>query len=373
MDDAANPLRINDPAPANSIQGIGAVQILIVEDDEDLRNLLKLSVERLGFRPLLATDGKEALQRFAEEEVDLIILDIMLPHLSGVDVCSTIRERSDVPILMLTALDGSDDIAHALSIGADEYITKPFSFRVLAAYIEALLRRISWNQTRPQLMVMSAGALTLDVQAQIVKIGAKSIRLTENEGNLLAHLMHNVGTTCSPDALYRAVWGEKPTVGSTALETTIRRLRVKIEENPARPRRIRTIKGYGYRLTIDDNVQVGSDDAKKKAPLHLPPAVGHFQLDPNHRQVTIAGRLICLSEIDFQLLKYFLAHVDENIDRPTLLAAIWQHQSERRDDLVIAAIQRLRKKIEADPSNPKYIRTIPCKGYRLFATGEDDE
>ena len=343
-----------------------------MEDDEDLRNLLNLSVERLGYRSSLAADGREALQRFEEEEIDLVILDIMLPHVSGIDVCNTIRKSSDVPILMLTALDNSDDIAHLLSIGADEYVTKPFSFQVLAAHINALLRRISWIQTRPQLMVITAGDITLDIQGQTVSVEGGNVHLTDNEVNLLAHLMHNVEITCSSESLYAAVWGVQRSVGSTALETTIRRLRMKIEENPSQPRWIQTLKGHGYKFTLNE-----VDDEQPRPtnirPVHTYPTVGDFQLDPSLRQISVAGRIVRLSEIDYQILTHFLAHPGEIVDRPSLLAKVWQHRSQASEKLAIAAIQRLRQKIEEEPSKPKYIRTIPNKGYCFVPTGKDEQ
>lgn len=223
-------------------------KILIAEDEAPLRNLVRMSLEAIGHQVVVASDGAEALAAFSAQPFDLVILDIMMPQIDGFGVCREIRSRSDVPIIMLTALDSTDDMVRGFELGADDYIAKPFSFKEVQARIYAILRRNLWIQERRQPAVLEIGWVRLDVIAQQVSIDDQPIHLTPIEFKLLFTLMNNAGKVMPKNTMFLEVWGYEFIGGTNLVEVTIRRLREKIEPDPSQPTYLLTVRGTGYRF-----------------------------------------------------------------------------------------------------------------------------
>jgi len=223
-------------------------RILLAEDEAPLRNLLKLSLESAGYQVFPVEDGQQAVEIFDKQPVDLIILDIMMPRLDGFSVCRYIRRRSDVPIMMLTALGNTDDLVQGFELGADDYIAKPFTFKEVEARIQAILRRVEWSQRRVSPPVISIGRVKIDTESYEVFVDGESRHLTPIEFQLLYYLMSHAGQTISKATLFEEVWGYDFTGGTNLVEVGIRRLREKIEEDPSRPTHILTVRGAGYRF-----------------------------------------------------------------------------------------------------------------------------
>lgn len=222
------------------------MKALVVDDDRVLADVVAIALWREGFQVIQAYDGMTALQRWAEDKPDLIILDINLPKIDGFTVCQRIRRESDVPIIMLTVRGEDDDVVHGLDIGADDYITKPFSPRQLVARAHAVLRRMGQSIT---LSPMQVGPFTLSPNRREVRIGSQEIPLTILEGRLLDFLMSNAGQILPIDTIIDHVWG--PRGGDRdMLRQLVRRLRAKIEPDPSRPTYIQTVMGLGYGLII---------------------------------------------------------------------------------------------------------------------------
>lgn len=223
-------------------------RILIAEDEAPLRNLVRMSLEAIGHHVTATSDGAEALAAFSAQPFDLVILDVMMPRIDGFGVCREIRTHSDVPIIMLTALDSTDDMVRGFELGADDYIAKPFSFKEVQARIYAILRRNQWIQERRQPTVFENGWITLDVAAQQVLIDGEPIHLTPIEFKLLFTLMANAGKVMSKNDLFLDVWGYEFIGGTNLVEVTVRRVREKIEPDPSQPYYILTVRGTGYRF-----------------------------------------------------------------------------------------------------------------------------
>ncbi len=223
-------------------------RILLAEDEAPLRNLLKLSLENAGYQVFPAEDGQQAVDVFDAQPVDLVILDIMMPRLDGFNVCRHIRKRSDVPIIMLTALGNTDDLVHGFEMGADDYIAKPFTFREVEARIQAILRRVEWSQRKATPHVITIGRVKIDTESHEVFVNGESRHLTPIEFQLLYYLMSHAGRTISKATLFEEVWGYEFVGGTNLVEVGIRRLREKIEEDPSKPTHILTMRGAGYRF-----------------------------------------------------------------------------------------------------------------------------
>lgn len=223
-------------------------KILIAEDEAPLRNLVRMSLEAIGHQVATASDGAEALAVFAAQPFDLVILDVMMPQIDGFGVCREIRTRSDVPIIMLTALDSTDDMVRGFELGADDYIAKPFSFKEVQARIYAILRRNQWIQERKQPVVLENGWIKLDIVGQRASIDNQPIHLTPIEFKLLFTLMANAGKVMSKNDLFLDVWGYEFIGGTNLVEVTVRRLREKIEPDPSQPVYLLTVRGTGYRF-----------------------------------------------------------------------------------------------------------------------------
>jgi DNA-binding response OmpR family regulator len=223
------------------------MKILIVDDDADLLALVGFALAQAGFATVKATDVPTALRVFAAEAPDLAILDINLPGGSGFDICAAIRRESRIPIMMLTARGEEEDLVKALDLGADDYLTKPFSPRTLLARVRALLRRAGLEAGG----AMTAGALSLDLEAQAVSVGTgAAIKLTKLETRLLQILMANAGHVVNTDRLLTHVWGHRGSGDRQLLKQLVHRLRQKLEEDPAAPRHLRTESGAGYALYV---------------------------------------------------------------------------------------------------------------------------
>jgi len=220
-----------------------------VEDQSSFSEALAFLLGKEGFEVSVAEDGRAALNLFAKEGADLILLDLMIPEVSGVDVCRTIRTTSQVPIIMLTAKDAEIDKVVGLELGADDYVTKPYSSRELIARIKAVLRRgISDNDLNGDLDVVSVGPIKLDTARHQASINGAPVGLPLKEFELLEFLMRNAGRVLTRSQLIDRVWGGDYFGDTKTLDVHIKRLRSKIEADPANPVLIQTIRGLGYKL-----------------------------------------------------------------------------------------------------------------------------
>ena len=224
-------------------------KILIVEDESSFSEALAFLLGKEGFEVSVAEDGRSALNMFAKEGADLILLDLMIPEISGVDVCRTIRSTSKVPIIMLTAKDAEIDKVVGLELGADDYVTKPYSSRELIARIQAVLRRgISDADFNGDLEVITVGTIKLDTARHQAFSNGVPIALPLKEFELLEFLMRNFGRVLTRSQLIDRVWGGDYFGDTKTLDVHIKRLRSKFELDPANPVLIQTIRGLGYKL-----------------------------------------------------------------------------------------------------------------------------
>jgi DNA-binding response OmpR family regulator len=223
--------------------------ILLVDDEDSVQKLLTYPLERDGFRVVSARDGEEALQRFATEPVDLVVLDIMLPKLDGLEVCKRLRAESSVPIIMLTARDDEFDTVLGLELGADDYITKPFSIREFRSRVRALLRRAklpAFGDERDDTIV--ADGLHVDIARRTVEVDGAPVQLTYVEFELLRTLASHPGKVFSRKALLEELWGGSAYREPRTIDVHVRHLREKLERDPSVPELIHTVRGVGYRF-----------------------------------------------------------------------------------------------------------------------------
>ncbi len=224
------------------------VRILVVDDEEPLRDLLCISLQKAGYKVVVARDGQEALDLFGRTQIDLVLLDIMMPGMDGFQVCAELRKRSDVPVVMLTALNRPDDIVHGFNLGADDYISKPFTFREVEVRIQAILRRIAWINEPPEFQIISYNGIMLNDELHEVKVRGDLVHLTPTEYQLLRHLMSLPDRPVSKEDLFQTVWGYDLAGGTNLVEVAVRRLREKIEANPSQPLYLITVRGAGYKF-----------------------------------------------------------------------------------------------------------------------------
>lgn len=224
--------------------------ILLVDDELLITDSLTYSLKREGFEVKAVADGNSALKAIEEQMPDLVVLDLMLPDISGFEVCRRLRAVSATPVIMLTARGEEIDRVLGLEVGADDYLAKPFSFRELLARIYALLRRVQLDRQvmQPQVHALSLRQLSLDLSARRVFMGEQELQLSTREFDLLAVLMKNAGRAMSREELIDQVWGEDWTGDARTLDVHVRWLRLKIEEDPASPEYIQTVRGFGYRF-----------------------------------------------------------------------------------------------------------------------------
>ncbi|MES1240860.1 MAG: response regulator transcription factor [Acidobacteriota bacterium] len=219
------------------------MKILVVDDDLELLGLVAYALRQAGYLVVEASDGAAALAAFEREEPSLVVLDVNLPKLSGLEVCRKIRSSSAVPVMMLTVRSAEEDQVQALDLGADDYLTKPFSPRTLLARVRALLRRAGSEKPAP----LAAGDFTLDLERQsVVVAGGAPVRLTNLEVRLLQLLLANAGHTLPAERLLSHVWGSRGAGDRQLLKQLVHRLRQKIETDAAEPRYLVTVAGVGY-------------------------------------------------------------------------------------------------------------------------------
>ncbi len=223
--------------------------ILLVDDEEAVQKLLAYPLQRDGYRVIQARDGEEALGRFASEQIDLVVLDVMLPKLDGLEVCKRVRATSSVPIIMLTARDDELDKVLGLELGADDYITKPFSIREFRSRVRALLRRVSALRYEPrEAETIEADGLRIDLVRRAVEVDGRPVQLTYVEFELLRTLAAHPGRVYSRRMLLEALWGSAEYREPRTIDVHVRHLREKLERDPREPELIFTVRGAGYRF-----------------------------------------------------------------------------------------------------------------------------
>lgn len=224
-------------------------RILVAEDEAALRDFITRNLRARGFEVIEAGNGLEAMAQWEREQPHLLILDIMMPQMDGLEVCRRVRERSATPIIVLTALDTESDKVAALDLGADDYLTKPFGVEELLARVRAVLRRSQWESVPPAVGVKRYGELEIDLPRHVVRSRGAEVRLTPTEFALLEQLVVNAGKVLTHRLLLQKVWG--PEYGGEAeyLRVYINRLRQKLEADPAKPQLLVTEPGVGYRFS----------------------------------------------------------------------------------------------------------------------------
>lgn len=222
--------------------------ILLVEDEESVQKLLAFPLERDGFRVLQARDGEEAIDLFERNDVDLVILDLMLPKVDGLEVCRRLRAGSAVPIIMLTARDDELDKVLGLELGADDYITKPFSIREFRSRVRALLRRAQLGPTAGPTDVIEVDGVRIDLARRAVSVGGEPVQLTYLEFELLRTLAAQPGRVHTRQMLLETLWGGAAYRDPRTIDVHVRHLREKIERDPSDPEYLFTVRGVGYRF-----------------------------------------------------------------------------------------------------------------------------
>lgn len=229
------------------------LNVLVVDDEKLMCDILTMSLQRLGYAVVTASNGVDAIDLFDSQHFDLLLLDVMMPNMDGFEVCTEIRKRSDVPIIMLTALSRPDDIVRGLEAGADNYITKPFTFKEVEARIKAILRRTVQTAEQTSFVITELGDLKMNDEIHEVTVEDEYVELTRTEYRLLQYLMHHPNQTLSKEDLLNNVWGYEIADSPNLVELAVRRLRKKIEEDASNPKRLVTVRGFGYKLT--DGIQ----------------------------------------------------------------------------------------------------------------------
>ena len=223
-------------------------RILVVEDEETLAEAISFLLSKEGFDVAVAATGPEAIESFDKSGADLILLDLMLPGLSGTEVCRQIRTKSSVPIIMLTAKDSEIDKVVGLEIGADDYVTKPYSSRELIARIRAVLRRGELHDTADEGTTLEVGPVRMDTDRHVISVNGEVVAIPLKEFELLEFLMRNAGRVLTRMQLIDRVWGSDYVGDTKTLDVHIKRLRAKIEKDPANPEFIQTVRGMGYKM-----------------------------------------------------------------------------------------------------------------------------
>jgi len=225
-----------------------ATTVLVVDDEPSFLDALEQALKKEGFRVLTAADGESALASFTAASPDIVLLDVMLPLISGIDVCRRIRAAGDTPVIMVSAKGEEIDAVVALEVGADDYITKPYRARELVARMRTVLRRTGAGSPAVEPGDLNVGPVTLDRSRHEVRLHDELIELPLKEFQLLAELMQNVGYVVTRDSLIDRVWGYDYIGATKTLDVHVKRLRSKLEADPANPRLITTIRGLGYKM-----------------------------------------------------------------------------------------------------------------------------
>lgn len=229
-------------------------RVLVVDDEKPIADILQFNLEKEGYEVVCAYDGEEALEKVEEQKFDLVLLDIMLPNKDGMEVCREIRKKYEMPIIMLTAKDSEIDKVLGLELGADDYVTKPFSARELTARVKANMRRHQQEaeKSTDEMNEIKVGELTIHPDAYLVTKRGESIELTHREFELLHYLGKHIGQVMTREHLLQTVWGYDYFGDVRTVDVTVRRLREKVEDNPSRPAWIVTRRGVGYYLRNPD-------------------------------------------------------------------------------------------------------------------------
>jgi two-component system response regulator RegX3 len=222
-------------------------RVLVIEDEESFRDALKFMLSREGFDVILAPNGAEGMKLFDAMNPDLVLLDLMLPEVSGTDVCKYIRTKSNTPVIMLTAKDTEIDKVVGLELGADDYVTKPFSTRELLARIKAVLRR-GGEMESDFVGAVEVGPIRMDVERHVLSVDGESVAMPLKEFELLEFLMRNSGRVLTRGQLMDRVWGSNYVGDGKTLDVHVKRIRSKIEPDPANPVHLTTVRGLGYRF-----------------------------------------------------------------------------------------------------------------------------
>ena len=225
-------------------------KILLVEDEHSIADPVIYNLKQEGFSVTHVDEGPIALEIFSEESFDLIILDLMLPEISGLDICRSIRKESDVPIIMVTAKDSEADRVSGLELGADDYVTKPFSVRELMSRVRAVLRRTTTKTNKIDKSIKS-GNIEINLSKYEAKVDDKNIDLTPREFELLYAFCENEGNLMSREQIFDEIWGYSFIGNTKTLDVHIQRIREKIEKNPREPKKLVTVRGVGYKLVTD--------------------------------------------------------------------------------------------------------------------------
>jgi two-component system response regulator RegX3 len=224
-------------------------RVLIVEDEESMADPLAFLLRKEGFDTEIAANGPDALQSFDRNGADIVLLDVMLPGMSGTEVCRQLRSRGPVPVIMVTARDSEIDKVVGLELGADDYITKPYSTRELIARIRAVLRRGAEPEDSDS-AVLQAGPVRMDIDRHVVSVHGAAVPLPLKEFDLLEYLIRNAGRVLTRGQLIDRVWGSDYVGDTKTLDVHVKRLRAKIEPDPAAPRYLITVRGLGYKLDV---------------------------------------------------------------------------------------------------------------------------
>jgi two-component system response regulator RegX3 len=226
------------------------IKVLVIEDEESFREALDFILTKEGFTVALAATGPDGVAAFEKENPDIVLLDLMLPGMSGTEVCKTIRAKSQVPIIMLTAKDAEVDKVVGLEVGADDYVTKPFSTPELIARIRAVLRRGNTEQIQSDEDVIEHGSIKLDISRHNVQVNGAAVAMPLKEFELLAYLMENAGRVLTRGQLMDRIWGSDYVGDGKTLDVHVKRLRSKVEVDPANPKLLHTVRGLGYKFEI---------------------------------------------------------------------------------------------------------------------------
>ncbi len=223
--------------------------ILVVDDEAAIREYICENLEVRGYKTIQAGSGMEAMAHFQQQQVDLVLLDIMMPHMDGFETCKRIRTQSDLPIIMLTALEEEQDKVRALDLGADDFLSKPFGINELLARFRAIFRRAARDESAAETkQILTYKELSLDLQNRSVSIDGKLIKLTKKEYQLLEFMVQNIGKTKSHEEILLGVWGEEASTQPEYLRVYMGRLRNRIEPDPSHPRYLISEYGAGYRF-----------------------------------------------------------------------------------------------------------------------------
>lgn len=224
-------------------------RVLIVEDEPSLAEPLAFLLRKEGFEVDISEDGPSALDHFETVGADIVLLDLMLPGMSGTEVCKQLRQKSSVPVIMVTARDSEIDKVVGLEIGADDYVTKPYSARELIARIRAVLRRGGETEEAEEFeAVLAAGPVRMDVERHVVTVGGDEVTMPLKEFELLEFLLRNAGRVLTRQQLIERVWGADYVGDTKTLDVHVKRLRAKVEDDPGKPKHLVTVRGLGYKI-----------------------------------------------------------------------------------------------------------------------------